>query len=375
MKKQLALLFALGMSVSLLAGCGSSKTTESTQPTGTGSADAAGDEPKKVVFMVNGSLGDKGFFDSCQEGIERLGNEYGCEVKTIEMGRDETAYETYFRDVSEQDWDLIVAATWSVQEVFEEVAADYPDNNYLFLDGEVSSDNMIGITFPSNEAGFMAGCLAALKLNAGDEKIDPNQKIVGFVGSMDTTNINDFLVGYIDGIKYIDDSIKVITSYVGSFEDVATCLEMTTQLYNQGAQIVYAPASQSIVGAVTASSDCDKYIIGCDTDLYSEMVETDPNLVRNVLSSSLKKMGDAVVTASTSLWDGSMSLGENYSLGLAEGTVGLADNDNFQTLVSEEIRTQLDEIATKVANGEIEVSSAYTMDTAAIETMRNEMKP
>ena len=55
--------------------------------------------------------------------------------------------------------------------------------------------------------------------------------------------------------------------------------------------------------------------------------------------------------------------------------MGLADNDNFQTLVSEEIRTQLDEIATKVANGEIEVSSAYTMDTAAIETMRNEMKP
>ena len=90
MKKQLALLLALGMSVSLLAGCGSSKTTESTQPTGTGSTDAAGDEPKKVVFMVNGSLGDKGFFDSCQEGIERLGSEYGCEVKTIEMGRDET---------------------------------------------------------------------------------------------------------------------------------------------------------------------------------------------------------------------------------------------------------------------------------------------
>ena len=378
MKKQLALLLALGMSVSLLAGCGSSKAPETTQPaepTGTETAgtESTGTEGKKVVFLVNGSLGDKGFFDSCQEGIERLGSEYGCEVKTIEMGRDETAYETYFRDVSEQDWDLIVAATWSVQEVFEEVAADYPDNNYLFLDGEVSSDNMIGITFPSNEAGFMAGCLAALKMDAGDEKIDPNQKIVGFVGSMD--NINDFLVGYIDGIKYIDDSIKVITSYVGSFEDVATCLEMTTQLYNQGAQIVYAPASQSIVGAVTASSDCDKYIIGCDTDLYSEMVDTDANLVRNVLSSSLKKMGDAVVTASTGLWDGTMSLGENYSLGLAEGTVGLADNDNFQALVSEDIRTQLDEIASKVANGEIEVSSAYNMDTAAIETLRNEMKP
>lgn len=374
MKKYLSLLLALGMTLSLLAGCGSTSNEDAAESDGSTSSDTENDA-KKVVFMVNGSLGDKGFFDSCQEGIDRLASEYGCEVKTIEMGKDETAYETYFRDVSEQDWDLIIAATWSVQEVFEEIAADYPDNNYLFLDGEISSDNMMGITFRSNEAGFMAGCLAALQINAGAEKIDPAQKVVGFVGSMDTTNINDFLVGFIDGIKYVDDSVKVITSYVGSFEDVATCLEMTTQLYNQGAQIVYAPASQSIVGAVTASSDCDKYLIGCDTDIYSELVATDPELVRNVLSSSLKKMGDAVVTSATGLWDGTMSLGENYSTGLAEGTVGLADNENYQTLVSEDVRAQLDEIAAQVSSGEIEISSAYTMDTAAIESLRNSMLP
>ena len=370
MKKYLSLLLSLCMTVALLAGCGSKD-----EPSDSGSPDAAADDAKKVVFMVNGSLGDKGFFDSCQEGIQRLESEYGCTVKTIEMGKDETTYETYFRDVSEQDWDLIVAATWSVKEVFEEIAADYPENNYLFLDGEVSADNMMGITFRSNEAGFMAGCLAALKVDASDEKIDPAKKIVGFVGSMDSTNINDFLVGYIDGVKYIDDSIKVITSYVGSFEDVATCLEMTTQLYNQGAQIVYAPASQSIVGAVTASSDCDKYLIGCDTDLYSELVGTDPELVRNVLSSSLKKMGDAVVESSNGLWDGTMSVGSNYSMGVAEGTVGLADNDNYQSLVSEEIRTQLTDITEKVSRGEIKISSAYTMDTSAIEELRNSMKP
>lgn len=104
-------------------------------------------------------------------------------------------------------------------------------------------------------------------------------------------------------------------------------------------------------------------------------METDPNLVRNVLSSSLKKMGDAVVTSATGLWDGTMSLGENYSTGLAEGTVGLADNDNYQSLVSEDVRAQLDEIAAKVSNGEIEISSAYTMDTAAIESLRNSMLP
>ena len=375
MKKYLSLLLALGMTLSLLAGCGSTSSEDAAESGDSSTTTETGDDVKRVAFLVNGSLGDSGFFDSCQEGMDRLASEYGCEVRTIEMGKDETTYETYFRDVSEQDWDLIVAATWSVQEVLQDIAVDYPDQQYLFLDGEIEGDNIMGINFRSNETGFMAGCLAALQLNAGGEKIDPAQKVVGFVGSMDTTNINDFLVGYIDGIQYVDDSIKVITSYVGSFEDVATCLEMTTQLYNQGAQIVYAPASQSIVGAVTASSDCDKYLIGCDTNVYSEMVGTDPELVRNVLSSSMKRMGDALVTAATGLWDGTMSVGENYSMGLAEGTVGLADNDNYQTLVSEEVRTQLDEISTLVGTGEVEIGSAYDMDTAAITELRNSVMP
>lgn len=393
MKKLVSLLLAVLMLAGLFAGCSSSETAEQpaddtaqTEPAASEDAaqdtadetqdNAAGEaQDKKVVFLVNGNLGDKGFYDSCAEGINRLGSDHGCEIKIIEMGRDETAYETYFRDVSEQDWDLIVACTWSVQEVFEEVAADYPDNEYLFIDGEVSSENMVGITFRSYETAFMAGCLAALQLDSGSQKIDPEKRIVGFVGSMDTAGINDFLVGYIEGVQYIDDSIKVISSYVGSFEDVATCLEMTTQVYNQGAQIVYAPASQSIVGAVTAAKNCDKLFIGCDTDLYSMMVDTDPELVANVMSSSLKNMGDAIVLAALGMWDGSITTGENYSMGLAEGAVGLADNANYQALVSEDIRAQLDEIASKVIAGEITVDSAYTMETAEIESMREAAKP
>ena len=397
MKKFVSLLLAALMLLSVLTACASKpveSTTNDAQTSATAdtaadaadtntdadapAADETGDSTaagKRVVFLVNGNLGDKGFYDSCADGIQRLGSEYGCETKIIEMGRDETAYETYFRDVSEQDWDLIVACTWSVQEVFEEVAADYPDQQYLFVDGEITSSNMMGIAFRSYETAFMAGALAALEMNSGAEQIDPDKKIVGFVGSMDIAAINDFLVGYIEGVQYIDDSIKVITSYVGSFEDVATCMEMTTQVYNQGAQIVYAPASQSIMGAVTASKNCGKLLIGCDTDLYSMLVDTDPELVQNVLSSSLKKMGDAIILAATGLWDGTRQPGGTYSMGLAEGAVGLADNDNYQKLVPEDVRAQLEDIVSKVISGEITVDTAYTMETAEVEALRESVKP
>lgn len=221
----------------------------------------------------------------------------------------------------------------------------------------------------------MAGALAALMLDSGAEKIDPDKRILGFVGSMDTANINNFLVGYIEGIKYIDPSIKLLTSYVGSFEDVPKALEMTTQLYNQGAQIVFAPASQSILGAVTASSNVDKYFIGCDMDTWAQLQDTDANLARNIISSALKNVGDSLVTAVKGYMDGTMDTSHDYSLGLSTGAVGLAKNDNYKALVPEEIQKKLDEIEKKIIDGEIVVGSAFGMKSEDVAALRDAMKP
>ena len=127
-------------------------------------------DPLRVVYLVNGSLGDKGFYDSAASGLYRMRDELGAEIKIIEMGRDETSYEGNFIDVSEQDWDLIISGTWSVKELAQEIAVQFPDKDYIFFDGQVDYDvvttgNMMGIIYLSNEGSFMAGALAALMLD------------------------------------------------------------------------------------------------------------------------------------------------------------------------------------------------------------------
>lgn len=373
--KLLALLVALMMLTGLFAACGSNAGSASEGASGTTDGDAF-----KVLYLVNGSLGDKGFYDNAAAGFYRLRDELGYEVKIIEMGRDETAYESYYLDESEKDWDLIVSGTWSVKELAEDIAVQFPEQNYLFFDGVVDFDkvttgNMLGITYQSNETAFMAGALAALMLDVEDEKIDPAKKILGFVGSMDSPNINDFLVGYIEGIQYVDNGAKLLSSYVGSFEDVPTCLEMTTQLYNQGAQIVYAPASQSMLGAVQASDDKDKYFIACDNDIWGMMEESSPDMVRNILSSSMKYIGDSLFNAVKGYQEGVYEMGENYVLGIKDGAVGLAKNANYEALVPADVRTRLDEIADQIASGEITVSSAFGMTTEEVAKLRDDMKP
>lgn len=396
MKKRIvSTLLAAAMAASMLVGCGSSaketaavqagKETQAGDTTAQAqeeNADDAGasDKPLKVVYLCNGNLGDKGFNDSAASGMQMLADKMGAEVKTIEMGRDETSYEGNYLDVSEQDWDMIVSGTWSVKELAQDIAAEFPDKNYLIFDVSVDRDvvtegNMMGVNYYSNQAAFLSGVLAAKMLDSGDAKIDPSKKILGFVGSMDTSNINDFLVGYLEGIQYVDPEIKVVTSYVGSFEDVSKCMEMTTQLYNQGAQVVYAPASQSILGAVTAAQKSDKYLIACDQDLYAELKDSDPELAANVISSSLKNVGESIYTSVKGWSEGTMSLDQDYILGLDSGAVGLAKNENYTKLVPEDIQKFIDETEQKVISGDITVGTAFDMTTEDVAALRDGMKP
>ena len=396
MKKRIvSTLLAAAMAASMLVGCGSSAKETAAVQAGKESqagdttaqaqeenADDAGasDKPLKVVYMCNGNLGDKGFNDSAASGMQMLADKMGAEVKTIEMGRDETSYEGNYLDVSEQDWDMIVSGTWSVKELAQDIAAEFPDKNYLIFDVSVDRDvvtegNMMGVNYYSNQAAFLSGVLAAKMLDSGDAKIDPSKKILGFVGSMDTSNINDFLVGYLEGVQYVDPEIKVVTSYVGSFEDVSKCMEMTTQLYNQGAQVVYAPASQSILGAVTAAQKSDKYLIACDQDLYAELKDSDPELAANVISSSLKNVGESIYTSVKGWSEGTMSLDQDYILGLDSGAVGLAKNENYTKLVHEDIQKFIDETEQKVISGDITVGTAFDMTTEDVAALRDGMKP
>ena len=398
MKKRIvSTVLAAAMAASMLAGCGSSaKETAAAAGKQEQSGDAAAEKDKaesadpadadasgkklKVVYLCNGNLGDKGFNDSAASGMQMLADQMGAEVKTIEMGRDETSYEGNYLDVSEQDWDMIVSGTWSVKELAQDIASQFPEKNYLIFDVSVDRDvvtdgNMMGVNYYSNQAAFLSGVLAAKMLDSGDAKIDASKKILGFVGSMDTSNINDFLVGYLEGVQYVDPEIKVVTSYVGSFEDVSKCMEMTTQLYNQGAQVVYAPASQSILGAVTAAQKSDKYLIACDQDLYSELKESDPQLAANVISSSLKNVGESIYTSVKAWSEGTMTLDQDYILGLDSGAVGLAENENYKAIVPEEIQKFIERQEQKIINGDIAVGTAFDMSTEDVAALRDGMKP
>lgn len=317
----------------------------------------------KVVLYVNGTLGDKSFFDSANSGVQRAVKELGITAKTIEGGYDPARWEPDIAQLSEGDWDIIIAGTWQLQEILEKLAPKNLKKKYITYDTTVTYSkgglgNVYSILYKQNEGSFLVGALAAIVSNS-KMPLANNQKVIGFLGGMDIPVINDFKVGYEQGAKYIDKNVNVLVSYVGNFSDSAKGKELMLAQYDQGADIGFNVAGQAGLGLLDAAKDKKRYAIGVDSDQYLLQKDSDPEKASYIVTSMLKNVGWSLFRAIKGTMDGTIKYGAAEALGIKEGGVGVADNENYTKLVSPAVRKQLKDLEKKILSGQIKVETAF----------------
>ena len=69
---------------------------------------AAPVQTQKAVYLINGALGDNGFFDSGKVGIYAIASNFGVETRTVEAGYDANKYEPSLQAAADYS-DLIFA--------------------------------------------------------------------------------------------------------------------------------------------------------------------------------------------------------------------------------------------------------------------------
>ena len=380
MKRKLVLAaLALGTS-GVLASCGGAAKTETAKVEGTESAaveekkaeeNTAGNKPN-VAILLNGTLGDKAFYDSAANGAKMMQEELGLNVKTVEMTYDETKWMPTLIDFSEdKDTDIIIVGTWQMNEKLQEVAPQYPDKKYIIFDSAVDytkdgMENVYSVEYKQNECSFLAGAAAAMSTKTGT---------LGFVGGMENYVVNDFLVGYVQGAKYVKDNIKINIGYVGNFNDTAKAKELTLAQINQNADIVYQVASTAGLGVIDGVTEKDKLAIGVDSDQAEAFMETDKEKAEHILTSALKRVDLSLFRAIKLETEGKLAWGTREVLGIKEGAVGIAQNSIYDSLASDETKKTVAELEEKITSGEIEVDTAFGKSTDEIQKIKDSVRP
>lgn len=335
--------------------------------------------PLKVALLINGTLGDRSFFDSAAAGIGLAVEELQIQGRVIEMTYDPSNWEPTLADVADMDWDIIIVGTWQMTEYLESIAPHYPEKKFIIFDTTVdyslgNLDNVYSILYKQNEGSFLAGALAAM-VTTSDLPLANDNKMIGFLGGMDIPVINDFLVGYIQGAKFIEPAIKVDISYIGDFADSARGKEMALAQYNRGVDIGFNVAGQAGLGQLDAAKDVNRYAIGVDSDQALLFQETDPKKAELIITSMLKRVDNSLVRAIQLHKEGLLPYGEAEALGIEEEAVGLSDNEYFQRLLTPYMIEKLEEIKDMIETGEIVVDSALGMDRDTLNALRDSVRP
>lgn len=299
---------------------------------------AAADDTFKMVMVTNVSgLGDEGFNDAAWMGFERAKAELGAEIAVIESG-EQSQYVPNLQAAAEQGYDLIVAVGFLLVDSVKEAAAQYPESNFVMIDGVVDLPNVLSVLFKENEAAYLSGIIAALTTET---------RKVGFIGGMETPPVIRFESGWKAGVDSVDPTIENVISFVGSFGNPGAGKEQAKIMYQQGVDIIQGVAGLTEVGIIEAAKEMGKWVIPCDKD-KTEMCEGAQ------LTSSIKKIDVAVMEAATKAQAGEFA-GGTVSLGLKEGTVGFPEA--ARDVVDPEIMEVVDSVIEMVISGEIVVPS------------------
>ena len=301
------------------------------------------DKTLSVTVVVAGTLGDRSFYDSAADGVARLAADHGVKTNVIECKEDASMYKTQLVNAAEAS-DIVVPVGWEFGDALPEVADEYPDTKFIYVDEACEGhDNIMNIKYAQNEGSFLVGYIA-VKMS--------KTKVVGAVGGMDNDTINDFLAGFKQGAEYASKKAKVLTKYAGDFSDPAKGKECALALNGEGADVIFQVAGKTGEGVFEAAAEAGFYAIGVDSD--QKYINDDV-----IICSMKKEVGNSIYDAVVAyMTDGTFHGGETIVTNMAQGYIDVGYGEEGATQqVTDKIKEKVEEIKQLIISGEIVVDT------------------
>ncbi len=292
-----------------------------------------------LLFDLGGKF-DKSFNESSYNGAEKFKAETGIEYREYEI-KGEEEREQALRRFAEDGNNPIVMAGFSWSTALTGIAKEFPETQFTIIDGGADGENVRSVIFKEQEGSYLVGILGAMASQT---------KKVGFVGGMNIPLISAFGCGYVGGAKSAG-ATDVFQNMIGDTPEAwgnkPKATEIAKSQMEQGADVIYAAAGGAGLGALEAAADGGKLSIGVD----SNQNHLFPG---KVLTSMLKRVDVAVYNAFMDAKDGKFSPGLNV-LGLKEGGVDYAVDDNNKALITPEMSAAVEKAKADIIAGTVTV--------------------
>ncbi len=296
-----------------------------------------------------GKLSDKSFNANAWQGVQdAVADSSLCVKAKVIESTQATDYQKNMQLFIDQKYDMIVTVGFLLGDDTLAVAKKNPNIKFAIVDYAYDAPpaNLTGLVFREDQAGFLAGIVAAKMSKTGT---------IGGVYGLDIPPVHKYRVGYENGAKYAVSSIKTLGVYqppsgAKSFNDPDWGKQQATAMFGQGADVVFGAGGNTGNGALLAAVQAKKFCVGVDVDQYVSYPDADPCLI----TSAEKHIAVAVKTAITNAVKKTWPTTGILSFDAKNQGVGISAYHNYDSQVSADTKALVNSASAKLADGTLQ---------------------
>lgn len=312
---------------------------------------------KACAVSDEGEWTDKSFNESVYTGLMQAKTQLGVETADAESATAE-AFEPNLQQMIDASCDLTIAVGFNLVAAVNAAAKANPTVNFVTVDGwSEGNANLKPFNYNMTESSYLAGYLAAAYSTT---------KVVGTYGGIQIPAVTDFMTGFYNGaMKYAADSgetVKVVGwnpatekgDFMGDFTaNSGVSKTIAASQIKLGADVIMPVAGEQLGALSEAIKDSGKTVamIGVDSDRALNSPEYKPLLLTSVEKRMTKAVFDLINDLAI---NGGTFNGDAYVGTLENEGTGLSPFYDFDSKISADVKSKLEELTTAIVSGEID---------------------
>ncbi len=206
----------------------------------------------KVALLTPGSIDDHSWNGGAYDGLMRIRDSLGAKVSHIQT-KTPAEFDENFRQYGAQGYAVVFGHGFEFQDAAKRVAPLYPKTIFVISSSDVSqSPNVAGMRFAFSEASYLAGVVAGSLTRSG---------VLGAIGGTELPPVRDSFRAFTAGAQSVNPKVRVLTAYIGNWDDVGAGKEQALAQMQRGADIIFQNADAAGLGVFQAARETHRALV------------------------------------------------------------------------------------------------------------------
>lgn len=308
-----------------------------------GSADKAttaapGSGVFRVALVTTGSVSDQGWNAGAYKGLMAIRDSLGAQVSNVQT-QTPAEIDENFRQYGAQGYNLVFGHGFEYQDPAVRVAKDFPRTAFATTSGTKTAPNVSGVYFKFSAGAYLAGIVAGGASRSG---------VIGAIGGTQLPPVVAAFKAFEEGARSVNPGVKVLTAYVGNWDDASAAREQALAQIARGADVIFQDADAAGLGVFQAARQTrTTRIIGSNSDQNSVAPEV-------TLGSVVIDLPRAMMMIARDVKNGTFK-GHVYQLGETDGVVRWVPNPTLASEISPSTQARLDSAKLAIDNRKLQV--------------------